>query len=328
MKHYTFTKKIVLALSIVSSSVALSADHTINWVLAHQPARVFERAAKHFAAEVERESKGRIAVNIKGLSTDPNAKELSPYEAFKMVRTGEVEMCQTYTTYLGQQSKDLWVLDLPFLFRDHEHASKVLDGEIGKSLLAGLESKGVKGLGFTYSGGFRVIPSNKALTKMSDFKNLKIRTTDSPVAKTYMKNLGATPVFTEDANHYSKGIQAFETTFARLPAVKTEESKFINVTEHSLFLTSIIVNKKFYDSLPDDLKIVVSNAVASTAKLERTDSIKDNDDQRKIIEAGKNTKVVDISTKLKSEMKKSALKVQDDYKNYFSVGLVDQIKAN
>jgi C4-dicarboxylate-binding protein DctP len=162
---------------------------------------------------------------------------------------------------------------------------------------------------------------------MEDFKNLKIRTTDSPVAKSYMKSLGAKPVYTEDTNHQAKGIEAFETTFARLPAITDNHSKFINVTEHSLFLTSIIMNKSFYDSLPNDLKDIVSKAVISTAKLERTDSIKDNDDQRKLIETNKTAKVVDISKELKEEMKKTADQTVKKYNTYFTAGLIDQIKS-
>lgn len=311
------------------AGTAFAAEYNIHWVLAHQPARVFERAAKHFAAEVEQKSNGKIKVTILGLTPDGLGQELNPHEAFGKVQSGEVEMCQTYTTYLGHQNKEMWVLDLPYLFKGHEHASRVLDGEIGKSLLVGLESKGVKGLGFTYSGGYRIIPSEKkAIVEPGDFKNLKIKVVDSPVARSYMKELGAKPIYIEDNNHYAKGVEAFETTFARLPAVKGDSSKYINVTEHSLFLTAIIMNKKFYDQLPADLQKIVQDAVLSTAKLEREDSIKDNIEQRKKYEVGNEIKVLGISPELKKFMTDTALKIHKKYEKYFSGNIIEKIKSN
>ena len=322
-------KSISVLFALTAIQTVTAADYTLRWTLAHQPARVFERAAKAFKQEVEKNSNGRIAVKIEGLSQDPNAKELSPFEVFSMVKKGEVEMCQTYSTYLGHQEKNFWVLDLPFLFRDHEHASRVLDGKIGKNLLASLESKGVKGLGFTYSGGYRVIASeNKPINKLSDFKKLKVRTPDSPVAKSFMKELGAKAVYIEDKAHYAKGVQAFESTFARLPGVKNDESKYINVTNHSLFLTSILINKDFYEKLPDDLKKIVDEAVQKTAKLEREDSIQDNMDQRKLFEESGKVKVVEASPELHKQMVEAGMKVQKQYENYFSKSLIEDIKSN
>ncbi len=322
----TFVCSTLLSFNSLASEAKAQNQKTIRWVLAHEPARVFERAARHFAAEVAKNSKGELKVEIIGL--DGKSLELSPFEAFSKVKQGEVEMCQTYTTYLGHQSKDLWVLDLPFLFKNHQHATRVLDGAIGKQLLASLDSKGVKGLGFTYSGGYRVIPSqSKPLQSKEDFKDLKIKVTDSPVAQAYMTELGAAPVYLKDERHYEKGAEAYETTFARLPAIKDTESQYVNVTEHSLFLTSIIVNKAFFDSLTPAQQKIVSDAVAATAKLEREDSIKDNDDQRKRLEASKNVKVVEVAPQLRGHMQTVAQKIHQSYEGYFSKGLVAKIKA-
>ena len=329
MPQKSIIKGISIAFCLSFMGQLSAAEFTLRWTLAHQPARVFERAAKAFKQEVEKKSDGRIAVKIEGLSQDPNAKELSPFEVFSMVKKGEVEMCQTYTTYLGHQEKNLWVLDLPYLFRDHQHASRVLDGKIGKNLLASLEPHGVKGLGFTYSGGYRVIASEKKpINKISDFKKLKVRTTDSPVAKSFMQELGANAVYIEDKAHYAKGVEAFESTFARLPGVKEDESKFINVTNHSLFLTSILVNKNFYDKLPSDLQKIVDEAVVKTAQLEREDSIQDNMDQRKLFENSGKVKVVEVSPELHKQMYKAGIKIQKNYENFFTKELIEEIKSN
>ena len=66
-------------------------------------------------------------------------------------------MSQTYSTVLGKLYNRLWALDLPFLFRSHQHAAAVLDGPIGSELLAGLVPSGLRGLSFTPIGGYRII---------------------------------------------------------------------------------------------------------------------------------------------------------------------------
>jgi TRAP-type transport system periplasmic protein len=60
-------------------------------------------------------------------------------------------------------------LDLPFVFADHDHATRVFEGEVGEELLNKItETSNVRGMAFTYSGGFRNIVSNKAAKSLKD----------------------------------------------------------------------------------------------------------------------------------------------------------------
>lgn len=318
---------LMLLMSVFIQSAGATTPIKIRWILAHQPARVFERAAKSFAKEVESTSQGRIVVEILGLDKKDTENYISPNKVFTMVQKGEVEMCQTYTTYLGVYDKAMWVLDLPYLFKNHDHASRVLDGAIGRKILDGLESTGVKGMAFTYSGGYRIIPSEKTpITKIGDFKGMKIRITDSPVAAAYLKELGAIPIQVEDANHYAKKADAFETTYARLEGVAGDRSQYINETEHSLFLTSILMNKKFFEGLSPDLQKIVKDALVKTAKAEREDSIKDGAISRENY-LKKGAKIISLDESTKNEMLKKADLVHEKFYTYFGRELIDQIKG-
>ncbi len=313
---------------LLTSAVSLAEEKPvkIRWVLAHEPARVFRRAAQHFADTVAQKSGNRVQVEILEANSINKNSVITPAGAFKMLQAGELEMSQTYTTSLGQYNKDMWVVDLPFLFRNHEHAAKVLDGQIGQRIVAGLETSGVKGLGFTYSGGYRVIPSKSApLTKVDDFKGKKIRVTkDSPIAASYMKELGAVPMQV-DAENFKGKLDAFETTYARLDSVKNNDAKFINETEHSLFLTTIIINKKFFESLPADLQKIVSESAKETAALERADSIKDNLENKEKYKA-QGIQIVDMPADQVEKMKQKASGVYKQYEGFFAPGLVADIQ--
>ena len=292
----------VSALALVMSAGKATANPTevkakpefkVRWLLAHEPVRVFERAAKQFKSEIESASNGRISVEVLTVSeykakygienkflADNRVNDIG------LLKQGAIEMTQTYTSELGRLNPKMWVLDLPFLFRDHAHAKKVIDGEIGKKILAGLLESDVRGLAFTYSGGYKIISTrDKALTKVDDFKDITIRTTGSPVIKATFNKLGAEVV----AMGHDAGIEsvkrgslvAAETTIARFDDAQQKATPILNDTQHSLLLTSMVVNEKFFAKLPEDLKEVFRKAAKNAAELERQDSLTDEANLRK-----------------------------------------------
>ena len=149
----------------------------IRWVIAHEPLSLFTRAAESFARHINAKLKNtKIAVEIMTL-TEYSKKyndgvQVSKHDLLDLMNTGKIEMSQMYTTWLAEKyNSDMHVFDMPFLFRSHEHAAEVLEGEIGQDLLSGLtKTSKVRGLAYTYCGGFRMIPANIPIRKLEDFK--------------------------------------------------------------------------------------------------------------------------------------------------------------
>jgi len=308
----------------------------IRWVLAHDPVKLFEAAANHFADEVGKKTNGKVQVEI--LTVPAYAKaytkhnDLKKVDVVKYIQSGQIEMSQTYTTSLGMLEKDMYVLDLPFLFRDHNHATKVLEGKVGNQLLAGLEKENVKGLAFTYSGGYRILPANTPIEKLEQFKGMKIRTSQSPVAQDTFKALGATPVvmdLDDVANASKQGkISASESTYPRFYELKQNEfSKVLNDTQHSLFLTSIVINQDFWKSLTPEQQKAVSEAAVSAARLERSQSIADAEVTKEQCKKDG----IQVVALPKSEQEKFKVLMQPIYKkyeNYFSANYVREIQKD
>lgn len=167
----------------------------VRWLIAHEPADAFRRAAKTFAEQLKIESKGQMELQVMMPKDFGSANgNIEPMEIFELLRDRKVELSQTVTTGIGMIEPTFWALDLPFLFRDHKHATKVLEGKVGTGLLASLEKSKMHGLAFTYSGGFRVVPSmSKAINSYADFKGMRVRTTNSPVAQATLEMLAALP---------------------------------------------------------------------------------------------------------------------------------------
>ena len=296
-------------------------NYKVKWVLAHEPIGLFKEAAEVFTKEVSAKTNGKIAIEVLTLpeyEAKYNHAEKIKQKAFlKKIQDGNIEMSQTYTTSLGEISTPMYALDLPYLFRDHAHAKKVLEGKVGDQLLDGMVPSKIRGLAFTYSGGYRIIPGTKAINKLEDFKGLKIRTSNSPIAQDTFKILGATavpmPLDGIDNGIKSGKINEAESTYARYFTLgQNQVAKIVNETNHSLFLTSIIVNEKFWNTLPENYKKIMKEAAVSAARVERDHSIVASEEtKKKCTEQG--IKIVSLN---KAEEDRLRVAFEPIYKKY------------
>jgi TRAP-type C4-dicarboxylate transport system substrate-binding protein len=297
----------------------------IRWLIAHYPAYLFVRTAEVFRTELEKLCPGQFELEIHtfdsyvkqydkldvmtklppAIPTLEETAEGSRLGEFKEVRSkwetifdalrdGEFELSQTQVNIVGTYLKsDYNALDLPFLFNDHDHVTRVLDGKIGDRMGEGLaEYAQIRGLGFTYSGGYRVIGANKELTNLNDLGNTTFLTTTGP-SKFLFDELGTSPIDKAEASPSDHGdIQeeggAIETTYLRFTG------KHILKTDHSMFLTTILTGTKFFDSLTPEQQEAFKVAAKTVAKVERIWSVDDAAQYEKQAESN-GIKIVELS---------------------------------
>ena len=307
----------------------------LTWVLAHEPYELFLRAAEAFSKEVNEKTNGQFEIEVLGLSeynAKYNEQVTDRYSLLDALEAGEkIQLSQMYTTTLGQLSEDMYVLDLPFIFADHEHAARVLDGTVGQELFATLaEKSNVQGLAFTYSGGFRIVPATEVVASLEDLRGLRIRT-GSPVAKDTFEAIGAEPVAMtiEDlANGLAEGtVAAGESTYPRIYGMnQAEVAKSIVHTEHSLFLTSLIINKTLWNSLDTATQQIFADAALSAARIERQESIDDIVvTQARAKQEG--IKVVEFSQEDRAKFKAATAQVTAKYAEKLTAGLVSKVQS-
>jgi len=309
----------------------------VRWVLAHEPIELFLRAAQRFKRTMEQTAPGRLEFEIMTLGQYSEryagGRKVTKHDLLDLMETGDIEMSQMYTSTLGRRhNRDMWALDMPFLFRDHDHAQRVLEGDIGKKLMHDLQEKAnVQGLAFTYSGGYRMLPANVEIRTLEDFKGVPLRVNKSPIAVETFAAVGADPVQLEleEINEaVADGrIQGGESTYARFYALEQNRScRVINDAEHSLFLTSIIVAKDFWSGLDQDLQSLVREAAIDAARSERKESIEDVDLVK--AQCGKDRiEVVTLPAEERERFQQATEYLYPKFEGMFSQGLLASIRA-
>ena len=145
----------------------------IRWVIAHEPLCLFVRAAKDFQDFINSaQTAEKIEVEVMTLSEYSqkynNGVVVTKHDLLDLMEQGKIEMSQMYTTWLAEKyEQDMLALEMPFIFEDHDHAARVLEGEVGETLLEKItEKSNVRGMAFTYSGGFRNVIANKKVNTL------------------------------------------------------------------------------------------------------------------------------------------------------------------
>lgn len=310
----------------------------LRWVLAHIPYDLFLRSANIFAQKVKEKSNGALEIEILGadeyIKKYMSGEQVDTVEGVQfasLVNDGVVEMSQMYNTTLGHYNTDLNALEMPFLFRDHEHAAKVLDGEIGLGMLGDLAKKSnIRGLAFTYSGGFRMIVGNEPLS-VETLKGQNIRTSSSPAAQMTFAELGANPInvpIYKTTQALKDGtVDIGENTWARYFRTDVDKvARVVTNSKHSLFLTAIIINEQVWQSLSPEMQECMTYAALEAAASERQESL-DDGDQAMARCAEEGIPVVEWDDAEVARYKALTKPVYDYFETKFPAGLIESIRT-
>jgi C4-dicarboxylate-binding protein DctP len=225
--------------------------------------------------------------------------------------------------------KEFEVFDLPFLFNGYANLHKVTEGPIGQGLLKKLEPKGIVGLAY-WDNGFKEMSANKPLHYPSDFRGMKMRIQSSKVLDSQMRALGATPqvmAFSEVYQALQTGVvDGTENPVSNFYTQKMHEvQKYLVQSDHGYLGYAVIVNKKFWDGLPADIRTQLegamkdatryANAIAATENLEALDKVK---------KSGR-TQVSALSDNERQAWMKALVKVHKDQEGRIGKDLIQSI---
>ena len=224
------------------------------------------KAAAFFAQKADELTKGKVKVEVYGNSTLYKDKE-----EMEALQLGAVQMLAPSLAKFGPLGvKEFEVFDLPYIFDSYDQLHKVTTGDVGKGLLTKLEAKGIRGLAY-WDNGFKSFSANTPIKMPADLKGKKLRIQSSKVLEEQIRALGALPqqmAFSEVYQALQTGVvDGTENPVSNLFTQKMHEvQKHLTMTEHGYLGYAVIVNKKFWDGLPADIRKQLDDAMAQSTR--------------------------------------------------------------
>lgn len=312
-----------------------SAQHTMRWVLAHEPPVVFDEASQELAALVREKTDGAIDVQLSLIDAfeQTRGEHVSRLELVRCLQRGEIEMAHVYVAALGAFHDPLWSIELPFLFRDYAHAERVFEGPVSGRLMEGLPAIGLRGLGFAYSGGYRIVPTlERELRRVEDFRGMRLRTSGNPVPAALYEHLGASAEGADlDAIRSmvdAGAIEGCEITYVRYRATGLDRVfPVINETHHSLFTTMMVVNERWFAGLSGAHQAAVADAARAACRTERAAAIREEQRSLASFERSSEHRIIRMTSEAEAELRARAVVVHEQLAPRFGEDLVEAIRA-
>jgi C4-dicarboxylate-binding protein DctP len=224
------------------------------------------KAAEMFAKKAAELTGGKVKVEVYANSTLYKDKE-----EMEALQLGAVQMLAPSLAKFGPLGvKEFEVFDLPFIFNGYDDLHKVTTGAVGKQLLAKLEPKGIRGLAF-WDNGFKSFSANSPIKTPADLKGKKMRIQSSKVLEEQMRSVGSMPqvmAFSEVYQALQTGVvDGTENPISNLYTQKMHEvQKHLTLTDHGYLGYAVIVNKKFWDGLPADIRKQLDDAMEQSTR--------------------------------------------------------------
>jgi len=306
------------------------AEYVIKFSHVVTPTTPKGKAAQYFADQVNEKLAGKVRVEVFPNSQLYNDNKVM--EAMRLASGNTGLMAAPSMSKFVKFSKKLQVFDIPFLFNDINDVHKLVDSPIVEGMVAPLEKKGIKALGF-WDNGMKVFSINgdKPL-KISpdDFKGKKFRIQSSEVHEAMIQALGGTPQklpFKEVYTALGQGVvDGQENAWSNVYSKKFfEVQDYITVSNHSYLGYLLVVSSEFWNSLPEDIRKELSVIIKDATAKARVFAAEADTGDRKKIEADKYAKVVEMTAEERAAWRAATSKVEDQFRKQIGEDLLKQV---
>ena len=283
------------------------------------------QAAEFFKKRAEELTGGKVKVDVY-----PNSQLYKDKEEMEALQLGAVQMLAPSLAKFGPLGvKEFEVFDLPFIFNNYDDLHKVTKGPVGKQLLALLEPKGIKGLAY-WDNGFKSMSANTPIKTPADLKGKKLRIQNSKVLEEQMRTIKAIPqmmAFSEVYQALQTGVvDGTENPISNFYTQKMHEvQKYLTITDHGYLGYAVIVNKKFWDELPADIRSQLETAMAESTDYANKIAKDKNDQDLEAVKASGKTEVTVLTPEERAAFRSAMLPVHDKMASRIGKGTIDAV---
>ena len=311
---------------VLGASGAASAQQEIKLGYALAVNSHYGVAAERWQEVVDAESDGRFVFRH-----FPSSGLGGEREVIEGLQLGTIEATIVSSGTLSNFVPETGVFDIPFLFRDLEHARGVLDGPIGQDILAKFDDAGLVALAWGEQG-FRHITNNRnEIAGPSDVAGLKLRTMENPIHITAFETLGAAPTpmaWPEVIGALQQGtIDGQENPLSVITSAKLSEvQKYLTLSGHVYSPAMLLVSQQLWDGMTEEDQELFRKATTEAVIAMRgfVDDVEASG-VAQLKEAGMS--VGELSTEQKAQFQQAIASAYETYYQTYSKDLIDQIIA-
>lgn len=274
--------------------VALAQEMTLNLGFVGGPQAPEAIAMGQLAEEVAEKTDGRIAIRLQGGGALGGDREV-----IEGVQLGTVDMTVSSTSIVANFVPELKVFDIPFLFRDFDHADAVLEGEIGDAILEEMPNTGLIGLAFGGMGFRQLTNSVRPVHSVADVEGLKIRTQQNDMHIAVWSELGVLPTPMAIPEVYTALQQGVvdgqeNPVGAILNNRFGEVQKYISMTNHAFTPLVVLISPSTWGQLSDEDKEIFRTAAVNAMERNRKEAEASIDSGLKALQEQGMTVITDV----------------------------------
>ena len=280
------------------------------------------KAMVFMAKRVKEKSNGKMTIDIYPGGQLGNEREL-----IELLQIGSLAMTKVSTAPLESFIPDMKIFGMPYLFKDNQHRWSVLNGPIGKELLASGASYFLKGMCYYDAGSRSFYTKDQAIRSPSDLQGLKIRVQKSQTSINMVKSLGgsATPIpwgelYTSLQQGVVDGAENNPPSFHL--SKHYEVCKFYSLDEHTSIPDVLIMSTHVWNSLSNEEKVWLQSSIDESVVYQRKLWLEATE---KALDHIQGTGV-EVIYPDKGLFQKAVNSMYDNYKNESFYKLIEKIK--
>lgn len=267
-----YLKKMSIAVLAISLTVGLSltvqAMEWKGWNI-HVDGYPNTVALDKFAELLSEKSGGKMKLKMYHAGTLG-----SQPDAIEQVRMGGLEIANFSLGPMGPIVPEANVVSLPFIFKDPDHAFRVLEGKAGDMINEGMAKKGLISLAW-YDGGSRSFyNSKKPIKTPADVTGMKIRVMNNDLYSGMIKALGGNPspmAFSEVYQSLKTGVvDGAENNWPSYESTgHYEVAKYYSISQHLIIPETLCINAAVWKKLSADDQKILKEAAQESALIQR-----------------------------------------------------------
>ncbi len=283
------------------------------------------QAAEYFKKLAEERTKGSVKVEVY-----PNSQLYKDKEEMEALQMGSVHMlAPSLAKFAPLGIKEFELFDLPFIFDGYEQLHKITEGPVGKKLLDKLQPKGILGLAY-WDNGFKVMSANTPLKTPADCKGLKMRIQSSKILDAQMRALKSIPqvlAFSEVYQALQTGVvDGTENPPSNLYTQKMHEvQKYVTRTDHGYLGYAVIVNKKFWEGLPADIRTQLESAMADSTKFANDIAKQKNEEDLASVKASGKSEIITLTPEERKAWKDAMISVHTSMESRIGKDMIQEV---